>query len=338
MAFSLYRLFGKDVGVDLGSVNTLFSLRGSGVILREPSCVALDHNEGIIAAGNAALDLIGRSPGTVRVVQPLQNGVIADYRLCEAMLRAFLEDAFGKTGRLAGVRAVICVPGSVTEIEKRALEEAARSAGAHTAYLMDEPVAAALGAGLNIEVGYGCMVADIGGGTTDAAVLSMGGVVQKQTAKAGGAHIDAAIMEYCKTRHRTCIGMQTAEHIKLDIASALPGRERCIEVRGRDLESGLPRTLILTGQEIHVAIQPQLFAILGCIKQVLANTPPELAGDLLSSGILLTGGTALLHGMAAFIGAETTLPVRVADHPLDCVAEGARIAVEHLQYYRTRAV
>lgn len=338
MAFSLFRLFGRDVGIDLGSVNTVFSLRGEGVILREPSCVALDQNDGIIAAGNAALEQIGRTPGTVRVVHPLQNGVVADYRLCEAMLKQFLENAFGKAGRLAGVRAVICVPGSVTEIEKRAIEEAAKAAGAHAAYLMDEPVAAALGAGLDIEAGYGSMVADIGGGTTDVAVLSMGGVVQKQTARAGGAHIDAAIMEYCKTKHRTSIGMHSAQRIKLDVASALPGRERCIEVRGRDLETGLPRTLILTGQEVHLAIQPQLFAILACIKHVLANTPPELAGDLLSSGILMTGGASLLHGMPAFIGAETKLPVRVAERPLDCVAEGARIAVENLHYYRTKAV
>ncbi len=338
MAFGLSSLFGLDVGIDLGTVNTLIARRDEGVILREPSAVAVSAKKEIIAAGTQAYHMLGRSPGMVRVVHPLQDGVIADVALCEEMLRIFLEQAVGKAARRAGVRTVLCVPGCVTDVEKRALEEAAKGAGARAAFLMDEPVAAAIGAGLPVEEAMGSLVVDIGGGTTDAAVLSLGGVVQKHSVRAGGTHIDGAILQYMKREHGMNIGAPTAEQVKMRLAQAMPGGQGMMEVRGRDMNTGLPRTQIVTAEEIHQAIRPQLFAILGCVREVLTATPPELAGDIFERGLCLTGGGALLCGMPEFFTKETGVPARVAPYPLDCVAIGARIAVENLSYYRSRAV
>lgn len=338
MSLSFAGLFGRDVGIDLGTVNTLIARRDMGIVLREPSAIALDHEKKVVAIGDDAIRMLGRTPGAITVVHPLQDGVVADYRLCEAMLRHFIEKAMGRAARRLGVRAVLCVPGCVTDVEKRALEDAARGAGAHTAFLMDEPVAAAIGAGLPVEEPVGSLVVDIGGGTTDAAVLALGGVVQKCSVRAGGTHIDAAIMQHIRQTYGMTIGARTAEDIKLEIGAALPGSTHTMQVRGRDLSSGLPRTLELAAMEIYRAILPQVLNILSCVRDVLACTPPELAADIYDRGMYLTGGGALLNGITEFITAETGVAAHIAPEPLDCVAHGARIAVENLSYYRSRAV
>ena len=331
-------MFGLDVGIDLGTVNTLIARRDMGIILREPSAVALDHEKHIVAIGDDAVRMLGRTPGAVQVVRPLQDGVVADYRLCEAMLKHFLEKAMGKAARRAGVRAVLCVPGCVTDVEKRALEDAARGAGARAAFLMDEPVAAAIGAGLPVEEPVGNLVVDIGGGTTDAAVLALGGVVTKSSVRAGGTHIDTAIMQHVRQTYGMNIGSRTAEDIKLAIGAALPSSTKTMQVRGRDMNSGLPRTLDLTAMEVYRAMLPQVVQILSCVREVLSMTPPELAADIYDRGMWLTGGGALLNGLPEFFSSETGIAVHIAPEPLDCVAEGARIAVENLNYYRNHAV
>ncbi len=338
MALGFAGLFSRDVGIDLGTVNTLIARRDYGIVLREPSAVALDKEKRIIAVGNDAISMLGRTPGTVQIVHPLQDGVVADFRLCEAMLRHFIEKSMGSFARRAGVRAVLCVPGCVTEVEKRALEDAARNAGARAAFILDEPVAAAIGAGLQVEEAAGSMVVDIGGGTTDAAVLALGGVVEKHSVRAGGTHINHGIMEYVRHTYGLSIGMRTAEEIKIALGSALPGSTRKLEVRGRELSSGLPRTLTLTGMEVYRAILPQVLTILSCVREVLSVTPPELSADIYDRGICLTGGGALLNGLPELFAAETGIAAYLAPEPLDCVVEGARIAVENISYYRSRAV
>ncbi len=338
MGLGFAGLFSRDVGIDLGTVNTLIARRDYGIVLREPSAVALDKEKRIIAVGNDAIGMLGRTPGTVQVVHPLQDGVVADFRLCEAMLRSFLEKSMGGFARRAGVRAVMCVPGCVTEVEKRALEDAARSAGARAAFLLDEPVAAAIGAGLPVEEAAGSMVVDIGGGTTDAAVLALGGVVEKHSVRAGGTHIDQGIMDYVRHTYGLSIGLRMAEEIKLTLGSALPGSTKKMEVRGRELASGLPRTFTLNGMEVYRAILPQVLTILSCVREVLSVTPPELSADIYDRGICLTGGGALLNGLPELFAAETGIMAYLAPEPLDCVVEGARIAVENISYYRSRAV
>ena len=325
MALGFSGLFSRDVGIDLGTVNTLIARRDYGIILREPSMVALDHDKRIIAVGKDAISMLGRAPGAVRIVNPLQEGVVADYRLCEAMLRHFLEKSLGNLVRRAGVRAVLCVPGCVTEVEKRALEEAARNAGARAAFLLDEPVAAAIGAGLPVEEAAG-------------SVLALGGVVEKHSVRAGGTHINMAIMQYVRSTYGLSIGVRTAEEIKIALGSALPGSTKRMEVRGREISSGLPRTLTLTGMEVYRAILPQVLQIISCVREVLSVTPPELAGDIYDRGMCLTGGGALLNGLPELFVAETGIMAYVAERPLDCVVEGARIAVENIAYYRGRAV
>ena len=335
---ALFDLFSLEVGIDLGTVNTVIARRDNGVILRESSVVALDRDNKIVAVGNDAFVLMGRTPGAVRIVHPLRDGVVADLQLCEAMLRHFIEKAMGRTARRAGVRAVLCVPGCITEVEKRALEDAARGAGARMAFLLDEPVAAALGAGLPVEEPIGSLVVDIGGGTTDSAVLAMGGVVQKHSIRAGGTHIDEAILAHIKKAYGMVIGIRTAEDIKRAIGAAVPTAPNTMQVRGRDMDTGLPRTVKLTALEVYGAIQQQLTNIAGCVRTVLSETPPELAADIVDYGMCLTGGGSLLAGMADFFRKETGIDVHIASRPLDCVAEGARIAVENIAYYRDRAV
>ncbi len=338
MHLSLAGLFGRDVGIDLGTVNTVISKRDEGIVLRERSAIALDHEKRVVAAGDDAMLMLGRTPGQVQVIHPLQDGVVADFRLCEVLLRHFLDKAVGRAARRAGIRAVICVPGCVTDVEKRALEEAARGAGARTAFLMDEPVAAAIGAGLPVDEAVGSLVVDIGGGTTDAAVLALGSVVNKYSVRAGGTHIDSAIMQHIRQTYGMTIGSRTAEEIKLTIGAALPGASQNMQVRGRDLRTGLPRTLELTSMEIYRAMLPQVMNMLTCVRNLLSFTPPELSADIYERGMCLTGGGALLNGIGDFFAAETGIAVYIAPSPLDCVAEGARKAVENLAYYRSRAV
>ena len=328
---------GLDIGIDLGTVNTLIARQGEGVILREPSLVAMDEQKQIVAVGQEARTILGRAPGNVQVLHPLQDGVIADVGLCEAMLKAFLERAVGKTARRAGVRAVLCVPGCITEVERKALLEAAKGAGARMAFLLEEPVAAAVGAGLPMEQARATMVVDIGGGTTDAAVLSLGGIVQKYSIRAGGTHMDHAIVRHVKQVHGLGIGLPTAELVKCSIGSALPGPKGSMVVHGRDMHSALPRSMTLNAAEVYEAIAPQLSQLLLCVKEVLSITPPELAGDILNTGLVLTGGGALLKGLPTLLSAELGLPARIAQDPLDCVALGAQAAVENLAWFRSRA-
>ncbi|MDL2218315.1 rod shape-determining protein [Christensenellaceae bacterium OttesenSCG-928-M15] len=335
---ALFNFFSRDVGIDLGTVNTLIAKSDEGIILREPSAVAVDHNKRIVAIGDDAIRMVGRTPGAVQIVHPLQEGVVADFRLCEAMLRYFIEKCMGRSARRTGIKAVLCVPGCVTDVEKRALEEAAKGAGAKAAFLLDEPVAAAIGAGLPVEDAVGSLVVDIGGGTTDSAVMALGGVVQKNSVRAGGTHIDAAILMHLRNTYGITVGVRTAEQIKLTLGSAIPDAPATMQVRGRDLESGLPRTIKITGLEIYNTIQPQISAILSCVREVLAVTPPELSADIYDYGLWLTGGGALLRGMAEYFTEATGIQTYIARHPLDCVAEGARIAAENLNYYKDRAV
>lgn len=338
MNVSFLGLFDRDVGIDLGTVNTLIARKDRGIILRESSAVALDHEKRIVAVGEEALALLGRTPGAVKVVHPLQDGVVADLHLCECMLRHFIEKSMGRAARRAGIRAVLCVPGCITDVEKRALEEAARGAGARAAFIIDEPIAAALGAGLPVDQPIGSLVVDIGGGTTDAAVLALGGIVQKHSVRAGGTHINAAIMQHIRNVHGLSIGQRAAEELKLELGTARPGPIRTKEIRGRDHYSGLPRTVDINSMELYRAIQPQLNIMLNCVREVLTATPPELSGDIYEQGMWLTGGGALLNGIADFFAAETGIHTFVAANPLYCVAEGARIAVENLSYYKSRAV
>ncbi len=337
MNFGISSLFGLDVGIDIGTVSTLISRKGDGVILRECTAVALDNDNRILTVGDDALSMVGRTPGDVHIVYPLQDGVVADYRLCEAMLRHFIVKSLGRSATRLGVRAVLCAPGCITNVEKRALEEAARGAGARTAFMLDEPVAAALGAGLPVHEPFGSLVVDIGGGTTDAAVLALGGVVVQRSVHAGGTHLDAAIISHLKQTYGVSIGPRTAETIKLCVGSAQPGSIRGMEVRGRDINTGLPRTLAISAMEIYRAMQPQINAILGCVRDVLSVTPPELAGDIYDRGIWLTGGGALLHGIADYFASVTGISTYIAENPLDCVVEGTRLAIENIAYFRSRA-
>lgn len=333
-----FGLFGRDVGIDIGTVNTLIARRDSGIILRESSAIALDRDRKIVAVGEDAYTMLGRTPGDVQVIHPLQDGVVVDFHLCEAMLHHFILKSMGSAARRTGVRAVLCVPGCVTNVEKRALEDAARSAGARAAFMLDEPVAAALGAGLCVDEPFGSLVVDIGGGTTDAAVLALGGVVIKRSVRAGGTHIDASIMQHIRQTYGVVIGARTAEAIKLGLGSAMPTTLDNMQVRGRDVNTGMPCTLNVGAMEVYRAIQPQIQAILGCVRETLSITPPELAGDIYESGIWLTGGGALLHGIANLFASVTGINTYIAEKPLDCVAEGARMAVENISYYRSRAV
>ncbi|MDR1619321.1 MAG: rod shape-determining protein [Clostridiales bacterium] len=333
-----FSLFGRDVGIDIGTVNTLIARRDSGIVLRESTAVALDREKRLVAVGEEAYHMLGRTPGDVRVMHPLQDGVVVDFQLCEAMLRHFLLQAAGHPAGRFGARAVLCVPGCVTKVEKRALEDAARNAGARAAFMLDEPVAAALGAGLPVEEPLGTLVVDIGGGTTDAAVIALGGIVVKRSIRAGGTHIDAAIMQHVRRTYGIVIGARTAELIKIGMGSALPAGFGSMQVRGRDMGTGLPCTLNVSAMEVYRAIQPQVRAILGCVREVLSLTPPELAGDIYERGMWLTGGGALLNGVADLFASVTGISTYIAERPLDCVAEGARRAVENIAFYRERAV
>lgn len=331
-------LLGLDVGIDIGTVSTLISCRDSGVILSESSAVALDKDKKVAAIGDDATAMLGRLPGDVQMLNPLQEGVVVDMQLCETMLRHFIIKALGKSAVRFGLRAVLCVPGCITHVEQRALEEAARGAGARAAFILDESVAAAIGAGLPVDEPVGTMVVDIGGGTTDAAVIAMGGVVVKHSVRAGGTQINNAIVLYIRHTYGVVIGSRTAEQIKLTIGSAEPSLLTSMEVRGRDLKSGLPVTCNISAMEIHRAIQPEVQSIINCALEVLSQTPPELSGDIYENGIWLTGGGSLLCGMANLFMSVTGVPAYIAANPLHCVVEGARIAAENMARYKTKAV
>ncbi len=330
--------FGRDLGIDLGTANTLVFQRGKGIVLREPSVVAVrnGNRREVLAVGEDARSMIGRTPGNIIAIRPLKDGVIADFDITEVMLKYFLRKALSRSV-LFGFhpRVIICVPGGVTEVEKRAVEEAARSAGAREAHLLEEPMAAAIGAGLPVEDPMGSMIVDIGGGTTEVAVLSLGGLVVCRSLRVGGNHFDEAIIAYIRKEFNLMIGERMAEETKITIGSAYAGDcEGEMDVRGRDVLLGLPQSLRITGAEIYEALREPVEAVVGAIRQTLERTPPELSGDIMRNGITLTGGSALLRGLPRLIAQETGMPVTLAADPLDCVVMGAGEALEEMRSLR----
>ncbi|MFM8761778.1 MAG: rod shape-determining protein [Solirubrobacterales bacterium] len=322
---------GRDMAVDLGTANTLVYVRGRGIVLSEPSVVAIDARSGEVhAVGVEAKRMLGRTPGTIQAIRPLKDGVIADFDVTEEMLRHFIQKVH--QSRFAHPRVVVCVPSGVTGVEKRAVEEACLSAGARQAYLIEEPMAAAIGSGLPIGEPTGSMIVDIGGGTSEVAVISLGGIVVAKSIRIGGDELDEAIINYAKREYKLLIGQQTAEELKLEIGSAHAMREEVqAEIRGRDLVSGLPKTVVLTSEEIRAALEEPMSQIIGAIKETLDSTPPELASDIMDRGIMLAGGGSLLHGLADRLREETQMPVHLAESPLTCVAVGSGRSLEEFE-------
>ena len=321
----------RDMAVDLGTANTLVYVRGRGIVLSEPSVVAIDTRTGEVhAVGVEAKRMLGRTPGSISAIRPLMDGVIADFDVTEQMLRHFIQKVHQH--RFAHPRVVVCVPSGVTGVERRAVEEATLSAGARQAYLIEEPMAAAIGAGLPIAEPAGNMIVDIGGGTSEVAVISLGGIVVSQSLRVGGDEMDDAIINHVKKEYKLLIGQQTAEEIKLEIGSAHPLREEIqAEVRGRDLLTGLPKTVILSSDEVRHALDEPLGQIIDAIKQTLDKTPPELAADIMDRGLMLAGGGSLLGGLDERLRQETHMPVHVAESPLTCVAVGSGRSLEEFE-------
>ena len=321
-----------DIGVDLGTANVLVYIKGKGVVLREPSVVAIDRDSNkVLAIGEEARKMLGRTPGNIVAIRPLREGVIADYDTTESMLRHFIEKVAGRSF-IFKPRIMVCIPSGVTTVEKRAVLEAAVQAGARKTYLIEEPLAAALGAGLDISEPYGAMVVDIGGGTTDVAVISLGGIVASESLRIGGDKFDDAIVRYVKKEYNMMIGERTAEEIKMNIGTAIRGRrEGSMEVRGRDLLSGLTKTVRMSAVETGEALNEPVEAIVQCVKAVLETTPPELAADIMDRGIVMTGGGALLYALDELIQKETGIPTYLAEDPLSCVALGTGKALESIE-------
>ena len=329
-------MFGKRIGVDLGTANVLVYVRGKGIVIKEPSVVAVaQRDNSIVAVGSEARDMLGRAPGPIAVIRPMRDGVIADYLTTEAMLRYFLGKVVGWF-RLIKPEVMICIPAGVTSVEQRAVRDAAEAAGARRpANLVPEPLAAAIGARMPVDTPRGHMVVDVGGGRTEAAVISMYGIVTSESVRVAGDRMDDAVATYVKRRHNLIIGDRTAEDVKIAVGSALPMEEELTtEVRGRDQISGLPKNITVTSQEITQAIQDPLASILGAIRAVLERTPPELASDVVDRGIVLTGGGALVRNLDRLISQELGIPCSLAENPMECVAVGAGIALEHLDLIR----
>ncbi len=321
---------GGDVAVDLGTANTVVYVRGRGIVLSEPSVVAIDQRTGEVhAVGADAQRMIGRTPATISADRPLRHGVIADFEVTEAMLRQFVGKVLNN--RFARPRMVICAPSGITEVERRAVEEATLSAGAREVHLIEESLAAAIGAGVDIAEPKGRMVVDIGGGTSEVAIISLGGLVVAKSLRVGGYDLDDAITNHIRLEHRMAIGSQSAEAIKLAAGSAIPLVEEIeTSIRGRDMASGLPREIVLTSEEVRQAIASPLADIMTAIHATLEETPPELAADITTEGVLMAGGGSLLRGLDQRVAAETGMPVRLADDPLACVATGAGMSLEEL--------
>ena len=329
-------MFGKRIGVDLGTANVLVYVRGKGIVIKEPSVVAVaQRDNSIVAVGSEAREMLGRTPGPIAVIRPMRDGVIADYLTTEAMLRYFI----GKVvGRLNFIRpeVMVCIPAGVTGVEQRAVRDAAEAAGARRpANLVPEPLAAAIGARIPVDTPRGHMIVDIGGGRTEAAVISMYGIVTSESVRVAGDRIDDAIATYIKRRHNLIIGDRTAEEVKVAVGSALPLEEELTtEVRGRDQITGLPKNITVSSEEITQAIQDTLASILGAMRSVLERTPPELASDVVDRGIVLTGGGALVRNLDRLITQEIGIACSLAENPMDCVAIGAGTALEHLDLIR----
>ena len=323
---------GRDMAVDLGTANTLVYVRGRGIVLNEPSVVALNTNNGqVVAVGVEAKRMIGRTPGNIVAVRPLKDGVIADFDVTERMLRYFIQKVHRRT-RMAKPRIVVAVPSGITGVEQSAVKEAGHQAGARKVYIIEEPMAAAIGAGLPVHEPTGNMVVDIGGGTTEVAVISLGGIVTAQSIRVGGDELDNAIIQYVKKEYSLLLGERTAEEIKMAIGSAFPmPDEPHAEIRGRDLVTGLPKTIVVSSEEIRKSLEEPVNAVVDAVKTTLDKCPPELSGDIMDRGIVLTGGGALLKGLDERLRHETGMPIHIADRPLDCVALGSGKCVEEFE-------
>jgi rod shape-determining protein MreB and related proteins len=332
----LSSVVGRDMAVDLGTANTVVYVRGQGIVLNEPSVVAINTKTGQpLAVGAEAKRMIGRTPSHIQAIRPLKDGVIADFDICEKMLRYFIQKVHQR--RWAKPRMVICVPSGITGVEQRAVQEAAEYAGARKpAYIIEEPMAAAIGAGLPVHEPTGNMIVDIGGGTSEVAVISLGGIVASESVRVAGDEIDEAIITFCKKEYSLALGERTAEDIKTQLASAWPLKEELYaEIRGRDLVTGLPKTIVVSTAELREAIDEPVQAICDAVKYTLDRTPPELAADMMERGIVLTGGGSLLHGLDARIAAETGMPIRRAKNPLYSVVLGSGQCLEEFDALKT---
>lgn len=325
-------LFTQDIGIDLGTANTLVFVKGKGIVIREPSVVAVDVRttpNRVVAVGEEAKKMIGRTPGSITAVRPLKDGVIADFDITSDMLKEFIQRAMSSSP-LNKARVMICIPSGVTEVERRAVHDAARSAGAKQVSLIEEPMAAAIGAGLPVAEATGSMIVDLGGGTAEVAVISLGDIVTSCSARVAGDSFDEAISLYIKKNYNLLIGERTAENIKIQLGSAFPYEgEGAIDVKGRNLVDGLPKNIEITSEEVREALSDSVDEVLEAICSTLEKTPPELAADIIDQGIMLTGGGALLRGLDRRISAETKMPVHVAENPLDCVVDGTGICLEN---------
>ena len=331
----LLGFFSSDIGIDLGTANTLVYVKGQGVVLCEPSVVAIDRStHTVLAVGEEAKRMLGRTPGNIIAIRPMKDGVIADFEITEAMLRYFIKKVHHRRV-LVRPRIVIAIPSGITEVEKRAVKDSAERAGAREVFLIEEPIAAAIGVGLPIQEPIGNMVIDIGGGTTEIAVISLAGVVFSKSIRIGGDEMDDAIIEYLKKTYNLMIGERTAEEIKIKIGSGYPlEEEMSLEVKGRDLVAGLPKAVTITSEEVREALQEPLRAIVEMAKISLERTPPELAADLIEHGIVMAGGGSLLRGMDKLISEETGLPVHIADDPLTAVAVGTGKVLDEIRYLK----
>lgn len=327
-------MFSKDIGIDLGTANTLVYMRGKGIIIREPSVVAVDVKmDRVRYVGQEAKDVIGRTPGSIVAVRPLKDGVIADFDMTTSMLQEFIRKALkGRAFAGSRVRVIICIPSGVTAVERRAVKEATQSAGAKRVSIIEEPMAAAIGAGLPVADPTGSMIVDIGGGTSEVAVISLGGIVTSRSVRVAGDEFDSSIINYIKKKYNLLIGERTAENIKIAIGSAYPyaDNEPSMDIKGRNLLNGLPENITVTSEEIREALSEPLSHVIEAIKVTLEKTPPELAADIIDQGIMLAGGGALLKGLDLLIHAETGMPVKVAERPLDCVADGTGKVLENI--------
>ena len=325
-------MFTKDIGIDLGTANTVVFRKGKGIIMREPSVVAVDtRTDTVRYVGQEAKEVIGRTPGSIVAVRPLKDGVIADFDITASMLQIFIKRVFNNS-IFARPRVIICIPSGVTEVERRAVREAAFKAGAKHVWIIEEPMAAAIGAGLPVAEASGSMVVDIGGGTSEVAVISLGGIVAARSVRIGGDALDSAIIQYVKRKYNLLIGERTAEDIKMQIGSAFPFEgEASMNIKGRDLGDGLPKNIMITSEEIREALADPLALVMEAIRITLERTPPELSADIIDHGITLTGGGALLRGLDKLIEKETGMPVYIGEDPLDCVAKGTGKVLESIE-------
>jgi rod shape-determining protein MreB len=325
-------MFAKDIGIDLGTANVLIHVKGKGIVLNEPSVVALDsRNNKVLAVGEEAFQMVGRTPGNIKVIRPLKDGVIADFDVTEAMLTHFL-DKLNVKGFFTKPRILVCCPTNITSVEQKAIREAAEKAGGKKIFLEEEPKVAAIGAGMDIFQPSGNMVIDIGGGTTDVAVLSMGDIVTSESINIAGDTLDNDIIQHVKNQYKLLIGLRTAEDIKFNVGTVFQGsRSEKIDIRGRDMVSGLPRTVTIDSDEIRIALRESMYLIVQAARNVLERTPPELSADIIDRGVFLTGGGALIHGIDQLLAEELKVPVFVSDDPLDCVARGTGILLENIQ-------